>query len=90
MKQYSVDQINLLTELAEARRGQQMALLAQTIAIAGGAAMSGETKGLDKWVQTLVGKSSSVSPGSQPELTAFIRQLEAAGKVKIRDGTNRR
>jgi len=64
-----------------------MAVLAQTIAIAGGAAMHGHTKGLDKWVQTLVGKSQSV--GAPPELGAFIRQLEAAGKVKVR-GTNRR
>lgn len=67
-----------------------MALLAQTIAIAGASAMSGDTKGLDKWVKTLVGKQSLAGPGAPPELTAFIRQLEAAGKVKIRDGTNRR
>ncbi len=67
-----------------------MALLAQTIAIAGGTAMSGETKGLDKWVETLVGKRSPGQPAaSQPDLTAFIRQLEAAGKVKVR-GPNRR
>lgn len=69
-----------------------MALLTHTIAIAAGTAMSGETKGLDKWIRVLLGEKANAAgqpSSSQPDLTAFIRQLEAAGKVQVR-GPNRR
>ena len=64
-----------------------MALLAQTIAIAGSAATSGNTKALDKWVETLVGrKMGKTAPA---ELSEFIRTLEQSGMVKVH-GSNRR
>lgn len=71
-----------------------MALLTHTIAISAGAAMHGEPKHLDKWVRTLLGQNAKgpgqASSDAQPDLTAFIRQLEAAGKVKVTRGPNRR
>ncbi len=64
-----------------------MAVLAQTIAIATNAGFHGNMKALDSWVNTLTGRKKGHQ--GKGNIGEFIRQLESAGKVKVR-GANRR